>query len=196
MSLAHSFLRQSSRHSGFRSFAEGIPESILGFKPSHFLFHWVGLSFIDHRLKIDVKMIFLTSSGHLFIMLEVRLCLSMLWQWLCWIPLPWFYCWICLPFLYKAVASSGRVICHTICFLWYLLWIFPHCCVEVLLIFQKGISFVLLWLCIFAMYWYQSQLRVSTMRSNSLCIIGVVLIGCGTLVAHSQILLGDCLNPL
>ena len=38
MSLSHSFLRQSSRHSGLRSFAVGIPESILGLRHSHFHF--------------------------------------------------------------------------------------------------------------------------------------------------------------
>ena len=73
MSLSHSFLRQSSRHWGRRLLAVGIPESIFGFGQSHFHFHCVGDSIGDHRLHKAVNIVFLASSGHSLIMLNVRL---------------------------------------------------------------------------------------------------------------------------
>ena len=56
MRRSHSFLRQSNIYSGLRSFAVGIPEPILGFRHNHFHFHWVGMSFVDHRLQSAVNM--------------------------------------------------------------------------------------------------------------------------------------------
>ena len=70
MSLSHSFLRQSSRHSGLMSFAVGIPESILGLRHSHSHFHLVETSFVAHRLQSAVNMVFLIFQTILFIMLK------------------------------------------------------------------------------------------------------------------------------
>ena len=73
ISLSHSFLRQSSRHSGHWSLGVGIPESIFGFRQNHFHFHCIGTSFVDQRLQRAVSIVFLTFSDHFFIMLNVRL---------------------------------------------------------------------------------------------------------------------------
>ena len=55
ISLSHNFL-------GLRPFAVGIPESIFGFRHSHFHFHCIGTSFADHMLQSAVKMVFWTPS--------------------------------------------------------------------------------------------------------------------------------------
>ena len=70
MSLSQSFLRQSSRHSGRRLPAVGIPASIFGFRQNHF--HCVCTSFDDHRLQRVVNIVSLISFGHFFIILHVR----------------------------------------------------------------------------------------------------------------------------
>ena len=65
MSLSHNFFKQSSRHYGLISFANGIPVSGIA------IFQWSGTSLVDHRLQRAVNIVFLTSSGHFSIMLYV-----------------------------------------------------------------------------------------------------------------------------
>ena len=67
LSISHSFLMQSIRHSYLRSFAVGIPVFIFGFRHSHFRFHCVGTSFVSHKLQSDVNIVFSTSSGQFLI---------------------------------------------------------------------------------------------------------------------------------